>query len=449
MTPMDVLSQLDELWSEIGSLTGQSEELAFLSAQLEAWDPLWVVVLDENGQPVRLRVESTPGAATPEPALLKRVHQAVLEQSVEGRTIVSIDHISQIEQVLAICDPPRCGEACSAIAMGKPVAPERLADDFATNAGMELRLTLLEEQRAFLTARAEQLRAENASLKLAQMQAVQQAIEEHEQLLLAQRESEAMKELLQAIEEANQTKRDFLANMSHELRTPLHAVLSYAAFGLKKTQDESLAKLRRYFEQIEKSGQTLLEFVNDLLDYSKLEAGKMTYKFARHDVRELVDSICDEMRSLAVQRELEIEHKSRDGELWTECDGTRLGQVVRNVLSNAVKFARPSSTIVVRSRLSDGTVAIEVENRGDHIPDKELERVFEGYVQSSKHTGGPTGMGLGLAICRKIIAQHHGSIWAENVPDGVVFHIHLPVAHAPHESADAETPTEETRLVTQ
>ena len=227
--------------------------------------------------------------------------------------------------------------------------------------------------------------------------------------------------------EASQAKSEFLANMSHELRTPLHGILSFADFGIKKHTQVKPDKLLTYFQHIRKSGDTLLRLLNDLLDLAKLESKKMTFEFQSADLSALVASVLDEFSSLVSERGLRIQDETGNFHEKVALDSTRIQQVLRNLLSNAVKFSLEGTTIEAGISGKEDSVVVWVRDRGPGVPEEELERVFEKFVQSSKTKSGAGGTGLGLAICREIITAHHGRIWAENCPDGGgVFSFEIP-----------------------
>jgi PAS domain S-box-containing protein len=233
-------------------------------------------------------------------------------------------------------------------------------------------------------------------------------------------------------ERANRTKSDFLANMSHELRTPMHAILAYAKLGVEKVVAGTLPadKAQLYFSRIEEGAGRLMNLLNDLLDLSKLEAGKMTYQMELVDVTRLAEAAIEEFESLARSRNITVVVEAA-GPQQAWCDPLRIGQVIRNLLSNAFKFTGEGTTVwvVFRNdqlpagrRITDtasvDALQVTVRDQGVGIPAAELDAVFEKFVQSSVTRTGTGGTGLGLAICREIVRAHGGRIWAQNNSNG-------------------------------
>ncbi len=237
-------------------------------------------------------------------------------------------------------------------------------------------------------------------------------------------------------EQANQAKTEFLANMSHELRTPMHGILSFSDLGMNRVDKAEREKLGKYFQRINESGHRLMVLLNDLLDLSKLEAGKMQFTMEQADINQIITSCIEEQAVRLNQLSLRIHFKS-DKKLFIACDRLRISQVITNLLSNAIKFSPADSQIsitVVEENLSHSAfyilpgIKVSVKDQGIGIPNKELKHIFNQFIQSTQTKTSAGGTGLGLSICKQIMLGHYGKIWAENNPgDGTTFHFILPV----------------------
>ena len=267
------------------------------------------------------------------------------------------------------------------------------------------------------------------------LRASEQELRQHRDQLkhmIGDRTRELVTALIRA-EAASRAKSEFLANMSHELRTPMHAILSFAKLGLEKAVDgePGLTRLPQYLARIETSGQRLLALLNDLLDLSKLEAGKMRYDMNEHDIVATVEETLRELDTLARPKHLRFRVEPPQGTTRAWFDPVRIGQVVRNLIGNAIKFSPDNGeiriafapTLLASGRRAEDPPTLEgimvtISDDGRGIPVTELERVFDEFVQSSQTKSGAGGTGLGLSICRKIITAHRGRIFAANRPEG-------------------------------
>ncbi len=240
-------------------------------------------------------------------------------------------------------------------------------------------------------------------------------------------------------ETANQAKTEFLANVSHELRNPMHQVLSYSTSGINKIEKPK-EKLLFYFSQIKKSANRVMVFLNDLLDLSKMESGKMVYSVEDTDLWKIVESVTEEFAPLLIEKKIDLVLIKPTVPTRLICDSFRIGQVIRNLLSNALKYTPKHKRVEVslsESNMTKGrrssdiskvpALIVSVKDEGVGIPEVELISVFDKFVQSSTTSVGTGGTGLGLAICKEIMDAHHGRIWAEsNLKGGVTFHMLLP-----------------------
>jgi signal transduction histidine kinase len=227
--------------------------------------------------------------------------------------------------------------------------------------------------------------------------------------------------------EAQRAKSEFLANMSHELRTPMHSILSFSQLGLKKLETADKAKILKYFNRIQTSGDRLLILLNDLLDLSKLEAGHMDLKIKTANLQLTLESCLNEQELQIADKNLQIT-TSIKGDCVGDFDKVRMGQVITNLLSNAIKFTPDGKSISIAITTDKSpTLCFSIEDEGVGIPEDELEEVFDKFIQSSKTKTSAGGTGLGLSICKEIISSHHGKIWAEHGANGSIFKFIIPV----------------------
>ena len=242
------------------------------------------------------------------------------------------------------------------------------------------------------------------------------------------------RELLTSIQQANQAKSLFLANMSHEIRTPMNAILGFSQLLLK---DRALGPTQhQHLDTIVRSGQHLLEVINDILDMSKIEAGRVELSIATFDLRDLVSDLAAIFRLRTDAKGLLFRVEMADDVPFVvRGDGHKLRQIFSNLLSNAIKFTERGQVIwrLRCERVSDtaGRLLVDVEDTGPGIPAADLGRIFDAFVQTSTGPGG--GAGLGLAISREFVRLMGGTITVDSdVGKGSCFHVavRLEEAHA-------------------
>jgi len=231
-------------------------------------------------------------------------------------------------------------------------------------------------------------------------------------------------------EEASHAKDQFMATLSHELRTPLNAVLGWSHMLLRRTLDE--AGRERALELIYRNAMIQSQLVSDMLDISRMTAGEIVLDVGLVDLPSLVESAVETMRPSTVEKGIELT-TSLDEAAWVKGDAKRLGQVLNNLLNNAIKFTPRGGKVSVELVRADGETVLVVRDTGPGIPPDFLPHVFDRFAQADDSvTRAHGGLGLGLAIVRHIIERHEGSISVANGPPGTgaIFTARLPALAA-------------------
>ena len=229
-----------------------------------------------------------------------------------------------------------------------------------------------------------------------------------------------------ALEVASRHKSEFLASMSHELRTPLNAVIGFSDVLLEGMFGELNAKQRDYLEDIRDSGRHLLELLNEILDLSKIEAGRMRLEPGPFALSAALEDGLRMVRDRASQHAIELSVDVGPGLGIVVADELKIKQVVLNLLTNAVKFTPDGGRVEIAARAVDGEVEVTVTDNGVGIPPEDQDRIFESFEQG-KREAKEEGTGLGLTLSRKIVELHHGRIWVDSRPgEGSVFGFAIP-----------------------
>ena len=261
-----------------------------------------------------------------------------------------------------------------------------------------------------------------------------------------------------AAESANRAKSEFLANMSHELRTPLNGILGYAQIlGLKNNLSSFQQK---GLQIIERSGRHLLELINDILDLSKIEAQKLDLVMSNFQLTPFLDELVSLVRIQAEQKDLTLNLEYDSGLPEAVCgDEKRLGQILLNLLGNAVKFTKQGSVTLKVAKVNEmnkapegdwnkrqSTIRFEVRDSGIGIPEEALKEIFSVFKQVGEHSRSTEGAGLGLAISRQLIRLMNSELFVEStVGEGSRFWFELTLEEV--ESRHARKRLEERRVV--
>jgi two-component system, NtrC family, sensor kinase len=230
------------------------------------------------------------------------------------------------------------------------------------------------------------------------------------------------------IEAANRHKSEFLANMSHELRTPLNAIIGFSEVLGERMFGELNEKQAEYTEDILSSGRHLLSLINEILDLSKVEAGRMELELTRFDLPLAIENARTFVRERATKHgiTLDVSVDERLGDFVG--DERKIKQILLNLLSNAVKFTPEGGRIGIKARQADGAVEISVSDTGIGISPEDQAKIFEEFRQvGTDYAHKMEGTGLGLTLAKKFVELHGGRIWVESeVGKGSTFTFTLP-----------------------
>jgi signal transduction histidine kinase len=238
-----------------------------------------------------------------------------------------------------------------------------------------------------------------------------------------------IEEKSQQLEVANKHKSDFLANMSHELRTPLNAIIGFSEGLIERMFGELNEKQADYLKDIHESGKHLLSLINDILDLSKIEAGKMELELSNFHLPAAISNAVTLIRERAQRHgiALGVEIDERLGEF--QADERKLKQILLNLLSNAVKFTPDGGRVEVSAKLDTDKIEIAIKDTGVGIAPEDQASLFEEFKQLGKDSlRKAEGTGLGLALTKRLVELHGGEISVQSViGEGSIFRVNLPL----------------------
>jgi len=241
------------------------------------------------------------------------------------------------------------------------------------------------------------------------------------------RAEKELKKAMEMAEAANRAKSEFLANMSHELRTPLNSIIGFSKLMKMQFEDGDFAN---YLDNILSSGLHLLKIINDILDVSKIESGRMDFNRAPIDPGEIIATCVAIMAVQADERGVTLDNRwNLSGDLAIFGDAKRVQQVFINLISNAIKFNRPGGSVRIDARIEGGMLVIDVADTGIGIKREHLSFIFEKFNQVNSDLDRDTqGTGLGLTISRMIVEAHDGRIGVRSeYGTGSTFTVSLPL----------------------
>ncbi len=246
--------------------------------------------------------------------------------------------------------------------------------------------------------------------------------------------SQLLEEAYNNLKEVDKLKTQFLSTMSHELRTPLNSIIGYTQLILDGVDGDITEAQKDDLERIERNARHLLQLINDILDLSKIEAGKMQLNIEKVELKDCLTQAVAIVSPLIGNKKVTIVDNASEKNLFLSADKQRLEQIIINLLSNAVKFT-DEGTITIdcdvkTDSYNQSWATISIKDTGIGISDENLEKIFEAFRQvDNSSTRKHGGTGLGLSITKKLVEMHGGAIWAESSPGkGSTFYFTMPVA---------------------
>ncbi|HYZ86268.1 MAG TPA: ATP-binding protein, partial [Bryobacteraceae bacterium] len=239
-------------------------------------------------------------------------------------------------------------------------------------------------------------------------------------------------------------KSQFLARMSHELRTPLNSIAGFSDLLAEQTEGPLGEIYSDYVEHVKEGAQHLIAMVNDILDISRIEAGRIELQYEEFAAADAISDVLSVTGALAKAKQIDLRHEVPSA-LRVYADPKRFKQIIYNLVSNAVKFTPPEGTIRMTAKIGDREVCFLVSDTGIGIPQTEHRAIFEEFhqVDAASMGGGQNGAGLGLAITKRLVELHGGRIWVESAPgEGSRFFFTM-LAGSAGKEASAEIPANE------
>jgi len=242
--------------------------------------------------------------------------------------------------------------------------------------------------------------------------------------------SQEQEKTIVKLKEVDRLKSDFLASMSHELRTPLNSIIGFADILLQGIDGPLSDNAITDITAIHNSGKHLLALINDILDLSKIEAGRMELMRSALSIEDIFRDVAASVSSLLTEKPIELRQQVEPNLPPVWADSLRLTQVIINLVSNAIKFTDEGSVTMGAERHGDKFLHLYVQDTGIGIPQDKFDLVFEHFRQiDSRNNRKYQGTGMGLAIARQLVQLHGGEMWLESeVGKGSTFHFTIPVA---------------------
>ncbi len=413
---VDLLSEISSLFASSLNLKENIDFMLRSAHRLVEFDAATVYLLDERGE------ELTAIATYPHTDQLPTVArfaagEGIVGWAVKQATPVNLPDATQ-DARFKMLDRSHAPRSLLVIPLA---TPQRVVGAMSLGRGAVAPFTNLDAALIRVLTNQAAIALENARLYDSLRRQLEQIEAQRQELVIANAQ----------MQEVSRLKSEFLANMSHELRTPLNAIMGFSEL-LKDNLAGALTEQQRYdcLRTIHTSGQHLLALINDVLDLSKIEAGRMDLMCEAFLVEPALREVLNVIRALALKKEIEITIAVHPEDATANADKSKIKQVLYNLLSNAIKFTPQGGHVTVTARAEGKFVRITVADTGIGIPPEHHGRIFTAFYQVQ---GGDNreyqGTGLGLALSKRLVELHGGRIGFESEPGrGASFSFTVPLA---------------------
>jgi len=259
---------------------------------------------------------------------------------------------------------------------------------------------------------------------------VRQCIEHYDLMLKAKTKEEELELSNKKLKVMYELQKEFTSTVSHELRTPLSSIKTAIDLVAKKMVGDITPQQAEVLERAQKNVNRLKRLIDDILDLTKMESGKLQMNFGSHNINHIIQEVVEAQKDVAGTKGLYLKLELEEPLPLVPCDADRLIQVLNNLLNNAIKFTKTGGiTIASVNKTGSNNITVSVKDTGRGISPEGILKIFEKFqqIESAEHNE-EGGTGLGLAICRQIIERHGGKIWVESVEGaGSTFSFILPI----------------------
>ncbi|HEV3124328.1 MAG TPA: ATP-binding protein [Candidatus Dormibacteraeota bacterium] len=410
---VDLLGQVGKLFTSSLDLKETIDFMLKATSDLVTCDAATVFLADHDGQ--RLTAIATfPYSENLEKVASFDMGEGIVGWAVKHHKVVSVADATK-DQRFKTLDPERAPRSCLVMPLESP--RQRVGAMLLSRRTVQP-FTSVEQAMVQIIANQAAISIDNARLYTEQRHQLGEIAVQKRELEVANVQ----------IREISRLKSEFLANMSHELRTPLNAILGFSEI-LKDNLAGDLTAEQQHecLENIHTSGRHLLELVNDVLDLSKIEAGRMELAYDTFRIASAFKEVHNVIRSLSERNCLDVTVDIVPEDLEVHADKSKFKQVMYNLLSNAIKFTPAGGKVWVRARQNEHDLVVEVGDTGVGIAAEHQEMIFNEFYQVNNRQS--QGTGLGLSLTRRLIQLHGGTISLESEPDhGSVFTFKVPMA---------------------